>query len=224
MQQLNSLFTQTKAINATNSILRNTYLLLGATLVFSGLTAFWAMTKHVPPLNPIITLVGYFALMFITSALRNSPLGILSVFAFTGFMGYTLGPILDIYMHNYINGSQLIMTSLGATGIIFFVLSGYALITRKDFSYMGGFLMVAIIGAFLLGLASLFLHIPMLNLLVSAAFILICSGLILFQTSQIINGGETSYIMATISLYVSLLNIFMGLLNILGAFSGNNRN
>lgn len=222
MQQLNSLFNQTQVTSA-NVILRKTYLLLGATLVFSGLAAFWAMAHHVPPLNPMITLVCYFALMFITSALRKSPFGIIAVFAFTGFMGYTLGPIIDFYIKSYSNGSQLVMTSLGATGVIFFALSGYALISRKDFSYMGGFLMVAIIGAFLLGMANLFLHMPMLNLLVSGAFILVCSGLILFQTSQIINGGETSYVMATISLYVSLLNIFISLLNILGAFSNNGK-
>ena len=206
-----------------NRVLRNTYLLLGATLIFSGLTAFWSMTHAVKPLNPFITLVCYFALIFITSALRKSPLGIIAVFAFTGFMGYTLGPILDFYIRSFHNGGQLVMTSLGATGIIFVGLSGYALLTRKDFSYMGGFLTVAILGAFLLGLGAMFFHMPMLSLVVSGAFILICSGLILFQTSQIIHGGETSYIMATISLYVSLLNIFLNLLSILGAFS-NNRN
>lgn len=219
MQQLNSLFAESRALSTTNSILRKTYLLLGATLVFSGLTAFWAMTHHVRPLNPLIMIIAYFALLFITSSLRQSPLGIVAVFALTGFLGYTLGPVLDFYMKTYLNGSQLIMTSLGATGIIFFTLSAYTLITRKDFSYLGGFLMVAILGAFLLGLATLFLHMPILNLLVSGAFILICSGLILFQTSQIIHGGETSYIMATITLYVSLFNIFINLLSILGIFS-----
>lgn len=212
-----------RPIETTARILRNTYLLLGATLLFSGLIAAWAMASNAAPLNPLLTLVGYFALLFITSSLRNSPLGLVAVFAFTGFMGYTLGPIIEMYTKMYINGGQIVMTSLGATGLIFFALSGYALISRKDFSYMGGFLTVAILGAFLLGLAAMFFHMPVLSLLVSGAFIVICSGMILLQTSMIIHGGETSPIMATITLYVSLLNIFMGLLNILGGFSGRSQ-
>lgn len=203
-----------------NEVLRKTYLLLGATLLFSGLTAYWAMAAQVPPLNPIITLIVYFGLLFAVSALRQSYWGIIAVFALTGFLGYTLGPILDMYLQTYVNGSEIVMTSLGGTGIIFFGLSAYTLISRKDFSYLGGFLVVAIMGAFLLGLANVFLQIPLLSLGVSAIFLLLCSGLILFQTSQIIHGGETSYIMATVTLFVALFNMFLSLLNILGAFAG----
>lgn len=208
------------ADETANQVLRKTYLLLGATLLFSGLTAFWSMATQAPPLNPIITLLVYFGLLFAVSALRQSYWGIVAVFALTGFLGYTLGPILNMYIQAYVNGSEIIMTSLGGTGIIFFGLSGYAVITRKDFTYLGGFLVVAIMGAFLLGLANIFLQIPLLSLGISAIFLLLCSGLILFQTSQIIHGGETNYIMATVTLFVALFNMFLSLLNILGAFAG----
>jgi modulator of FtsH protease len=210
-----------ESVLATNTVLRNTYILLGLTLLFSAATAGLAMISGAPPLNPLITIVGYFGLLFLTSYLRNSGWGLLSVFALTGFMGYTLGPILNHYVHNFSNGSELVMMSLGATGLIFFSLSGYALITRKDFSFMAAFLMVGTIVAFLASLGALFFHVPGLMLAVSAMFILLSSGVILFQTSQIIHGGETNYIMATITLYVSLYNIFISLLSILGAFGGN---
>jgi modulator of FtsH protease len=222
MQTENSIVTRrSESVLATNAVLRNTYILLGLTLLFSAATAGWAMVSGAAPLNPIITLVGYFALLFITGALRNSAWGLLSVFALTGFMGYTLGPILNHYIHGFSNGSELVMMSLGATGLIFFALSGYALISRKDFSFMAGFLMVGLIVAFLASLGALFFHIPGLMLAVSAMFVLLSSAVILFQTSQIIHGGETNYIMATVTLYVSLYNIFISLLNILGAFGGN---
>jgi modulator of FtsH protease len=211
----------TESVLATNTVLRNTYILLGLTLLFSAATAGWAMVSGAAPLNPIITLVGYFGLLFATSALRNSGWGLLCVFALTGFMGYTLGPILNHYIHGFSNGSELVAMSLGATGLIFFALSGYALISRKDFSFMAGFLMVGLIVAFLASLGAMFFHIPGLMLAVSAMFVLLSSAVILFQTSSIIHGGETNYIMATVTLYVSLYNIFISLLNILGAFGGN---
>lgn len=212
---------RTESVLATNAILRNTYLLLAMTLIFSAATAGLAMVTNAPPINPWITLLGYFGLLFVTSALRNSGWGLLSVFALTGFMGYTLGPILNLYIHNFSNGSELVMMSLGSTGLIFFTISGYALATRKDFSYMGAFLMVGMLVAFLASLGALFFHIPGLMLAVSAMFVLLSSGVILLQTSQIINGGETNYIMATITLYVSLYNIFISLLNLFSAFGGN---
>jgi modulator of FtsH protease len=148
-------------------------------------------------------------------------LGLVFVFALTGFMGLTLGPILTMYIKAFSNGHELIMTALGGTGVIFLGLSGYALTTRKDFSFMGGFLMVGVLVAFLAGLGALFFTIPALSLAVSAMFILLMSGMILFQTSEIIHGGETNYILATVSLYVSIYNLFLSLLQLLGVFSGD---
>jgi modulator of FtsH protease len=210
-----------ESVLATNTVLRQTYILLGLTLIFSAITAGLAMVTNALPLNPIVTLIGYFGLLFLTNYTRNSSWGLLSVFALTGFMGYTLGPILNHYIHGFTNGHELIMMSLGATGLIFFALSAYALTTKKDFSFMSGFLMVGVIVVILASIGSFFIHIPVLMLALSAAFILLSSGIILFQTSQIIHGGETNYIMATVTLYVSLYNIFLSLLNLLGAFSGN---
>jgi modulator of FtsH protease len=206
-----------QSVLATNKVLRNTYTLLSMTLLFSALCAGIAVMTNMPPLGMIVTLVGYFGLLFLTTRFRNSGLGLLFVFALTGFMGLTLGPILSMYL-SLPNGDQIIMTAMGGTGIIFLGLSGYALTTRKDFSFIGGFLMVGILVAFLAGIASLFLSMPGLSLAVSAMFVLLMSGLILYQTSQIIHGGETNYIMATVTLYVSIYNLFVSLLQLLGAF------
>lgn len=223
MQPNNHSLTSAKeSILATNKVLRNTYLLLGLTLLFSAATAGFALVTNAPPLGIIITLVGVYGLMFLTQALRNSIWGIVSVFAFTGFLGYTLGPLLNMMIKQFSNGSELIMTALGATGIIFFSLSGYVLTTRKDFSYLGGFLFVGVMVALLGMIAGIFLPIPGLQLAISAAFVLISSGLILFQTSLIMNGGERNYIMATISLYVAIYNLFVSLLQIFSAFGGRN--
>lgn len=207
---------------ATNTVLRHTYILLGMTLLFSAAMAGLAMVTHAPPVGPMLTFFGYLGLLFLTQSLRNSHWGLVSVFALTGFMGYTLGPILNYYIHSIPNGHALVMMSFGATGLIFFALSGYAVISRKDFSYLGGFLMVGLMVAFLAGIGAMIFHIPALYLGVSAAFVVLSSGVILLQTSQIINGGETNYIMATITLYVSIYNIFISLLQIFGAM--NNRN
>lgn len=214
-----SIARTTESVLATNTVLRNTYLLLSLTFVFSAITAGLAMISNAGPVNPLITLVGYFGLLFVTTRLRDSIWGLAAIFALTGFMGYTLGPLLNMYLHHFVNGSQLIMTALGGTGLTFFALSGYALITRKDFSFMAGFLMVGMIVAFLASLGALFFHVSGLMLAVSAMFVLLSSGMILLQTSQIIHGGETNYIMATITLYVSLYNLFISLLNLLGFFS-----
>ncbi|WP_010598844.1 Bax inhibitor-1/YccA family protein [Rickettsiella massiliensis] len=212
---------QHESVVSTNDVLRNTYILLGSTLLFSALTAGMALITHAPPLNVWVTLIGYFGLLFLTSGLRNSPWGIVSVFALTGFLGYTLGPLLGHYLDTFTNGSQLVMMSLGTTGLVFFALSAYALTTRKDFSFMSSFIMIGMIVAFVMGIANLFFHVPALALATSAMFVFLSSGVILLQTSQIIHGGETNYIMATVSLYVSLYNIFVNLLSLLGAFSGN---
>ena len=206
------------SVLSTNKVIRNTYTLLSLTLLFSALTAGIAVMTNMPFINPIITLVGYFGLLFLTTRFRNSGLGLLFVFALTGFMGLTLGPIISAYLH-LPNGGQIVMTAMGGTGVIFLGLSGYALTTRKDFSFIGGFLMVGILVAFLASIASLFLALPGLSLAVSAMFILLMSGLILYQTSEIIHGGETNYIMATVTLYIAIYNLFLSLLQLLGVMS-----
>lgn len=209
------------SILATNAVLKNTYFLLSLTLLFSAGTAYFAMATNAKNPGILLFIIGIFGLSYLVSALRNSAWGILAAFVFTGFLGYTLGPILNMFLHNYANGAQIIGTAMGATGFIFLALSGYVLTTRKDFSYMGGFLFAAIMVAFIIGIAGALFNMPMLQLVVSGVFALLSAGLILFHTSQIINGGEQNYIMATVSIYVALFNLFVSLLNILGAFSGN---
>jgi len=205
---------------ATSKLIRNTYALLSMTLLFSAATAGLSMTLDLPHPGLILTMVGYFGLLFLTERLKNSVWGIVSVFALTGFMGLTLGPIISLYL-GLPNGGQIVMTALGGTGAIFLGLSAYALTTRKDFSFLGGFLMVGILVAFLGSLAAIFFHIPVMSLAISGMFVLLMSGFILYQTSAMIHGGETNYIMATVSLYVSIYNLFLSLLQILGALSGN---
>ncbi len=207
---------QDVSLLATHTVLRNTYLLLALTLLFSALAAGAAMLFNMPYLGPFVTLGGYFGLLFLTYRLRNSAWGLLSVFALTGFMGLTLGPLLTAYLTAVPNGGQLVLTAFGLTGAIFLALSAYALLSRKDFSFMAGFItvgMVALLGIILVGL---FVDLSAFQLAISAGVILLMSGLILFQTSAIIHGGETNYIMATISLYVSIYNIFINLLALLG--------
>lgn len=209
-----------ESILATNTVIRNTYILLGASLLFSALMAGVAMAVNAPPLG-LITLLVYFGLLFAINATRNSAMGIFFVFALTGFMGFTLGPILNMFIHGFSNGAQLVATALGGTGLIFFALSGYALTTRQNFSYLGGFLMAGFAVMLLCIIVSLFWPMPMLHLAMSAAFILLSSGVILYETSNIIHGGQTNYIMATVSLFVALYNIFISLLQLLSFFAGN---
>ncbi|MGD8937461.1 MAG: Bax inhibitor-1/YccA family protein [Thiogranum sp.] len=221
MNRLAATVTRTQPSTlATNKVIRNTYILLSLTLLFSALTAGLSMALNLPHPGMLLTMVGYFGLLFLTSKFRNSGLGLVFVFALTGFMGLTLGPIVNFYLH-LPNGHQVVMTALGATGVIFLSLSGYALTSRKDFSFMGAFLMVGILVAFLAGIASVFFTMPGLSLAVAAMFVLLMSGLILFETSQLVHGGETNYIMATVSLYVSIYNLFLSLLQLLGAFGGD---
>ena len=204
----------------TNKVLRNTYALLSMTLMFSALTAGGSMALNLPHPGLLLTLVGYFGLLFLTTKFRDSGLGLAFVFALTGFMGYTLGPILNSYMA-LANGGQIVMTAMGGTGAIFLGLSGYALTSRKDFSFMGGFLIAGILVAFLAGLGAFIFEMPGLSLAVSSMFILLMAGLILYETSNIIHGGETNYIMATVTLYVSIFNLFTSLLHLLGFMSGD---
>jgi modulator of FtsH protease len=204
-----------ETVLATNKVIRNTYMLLSITLLFAAVVAAASVALRLPHPGIIITLVGYFGLLFAITKFRDSGLGVGLVFALTGFMGYTLGPIISHYL-GLPNGGQTVMTAMGGTAAIFLGLSGYALTTKKDFSFMGGFLMVGILLAFLAGLAAIFFEIPALSLTVSAVFVLLMSGLILYETSNIIHGGETNYVMATVSLFVSIFNLFTSLLHLLG--------
>lgn len=204
---------------AVNKVLKNTYMLLGLTLAFSALTAAFAMASNAAPVNIWVMLIGFYGLLFLTHKMANSAWGLLCVFALTGFMGYTLGPILGYYVASA-NGSQLVMTALGGTAFIFFGLSAYALISKKDFSFLSGFMMAGFLVILAAVIANIFLQIPALQLALSAAFMLFSSAAILMQTGAIINGGERNYILATVTLYVSLYNIFISLLNLLTAFGG----
>jgi len=208
------------AVLTTNKVIRNTYALLSMTLLFSALVAGISMMLALPHPGLMITLVGYFGLLYLTSRYRNSALGLVMVFALTGFMGYTLGPILSFYLAMP-NGAGVVMMAMGATGAIFLGLSAYALISRKNFSFMGGFLMVGILVAFLAGLGAVFFELPMLAMAVSSIFVLLMAGLILYQTSDIIHGGETNYIMATVTLYVAIFNLLTSLLHLIGFMTGD---
>jgi modulator of FtsH protease len=209
-----------ESVFATNKVIRNTYMLLSVTLAFAALTAGVSVALKLPHPGLIVTLIGFFGLLFGITRMRNSAWAIPLVFALTGFMGYTLGPIISHYL-SLPNGGQTVMMAMGGTAAIFLGLSSYALTTKKDFSFMGGFLMVGVLVAFLAGLAAIFFEIPALSLTVSAAFVSLMSGLILFETSNIIHGGETNYVMATVSLFVSIFNLFTSLLQLLGFMSGD---
>ena len=208
------------SVLATNKVIRNTYLLLSLTLAFAAVVAGVAVALKLPHPGILLTLIGYFGLLFAVHKLKDSGLGILAVFGLTGFMGYTLGPIVSRYL-GLPNGGEVVMQALGATAVLFIGLSGYALTTRKDFSFMGGFLTVGVLVAFVAGLAAVFFEIPALSLTVSAAFVLLMSGLILYETSNIIHGGETNYVLATVTLFVSIFNLFTSLLHLLGFMNSN---
>ena len=220
MQQSIGTVRTTESVLLTNRVLRNTYALLSMTLIFSAFTAWVAMAINMRPLGWMITLGVYFGLLFITTKLRNSVWGIASVFALTGFLGLTIGPYVNLVTHAYSNGHEIVMMALGGTGVTFLALSGFALTTRKDFSGIGKFLMVGILVAFLASIGNIFFQIPALSLAVSGMFIMLMAGLILYQTQQIVNGGETNYLMATVTLYIAIYNMFMSLLHLLSVFMG----
>ena len=209
---------------ATNKVLRNTYMLLSVTLVFSAMMAGVSMMIKPPMFTGLLCSLGAMALIwFVLPKTANSSAGLGVVFAITGMLGFGLGPILNHYM-GMANGGALIMQALGTTGVVFAALSGYVLVTKKDFSFMGGFLMagmivviVAMLGLFI---ASLFgIHMPMMGVALSAMVALLMCGLILFETSNIVNGGETNYLMATVGLYLSIYNLFTALLHLFGFMS-----
>ncbi len=205
---------------AGNKVLRDTYRLLSATLLFSAVIAGTSASLKLPAPGFLMTLVGYFGLLFLTFRLRNSGWGLLSVFALTGFMGYTLGPIIGHYL-SMSNGPQLVATTMGVTAVTFLGLSWYARSsTAVNTAGWGSFLMVGILTAFGLGLAAVFFQMPALSLAVSGVFVLLMSGLIMFETQNIVRGGETNYILATVSLFVSIYNLFASLLHIFGFLGG----
>ena len=198
-----------------NKVLRNTYMLLGMTLAFSALMAGVSMAMGAPYLGPIVTLVGFFGLIFAVHKTAHSSLGLLFVFLLTGFMGFTIGPIINAYL-SLANGPSLVTSALGTTAAAFVGLSAFAVITRKDFSFLSGFLVVGffvLMGAVVL---SLFFDLSAFSVAISCAFVLFASAAILWQTGAIIHGGETNYIIATVTLFASFYNLFVSLLHIFG--------
>ena len=208
------------AVLETNKVLKNTYMLLGMTLAFSAVTAGISMALNLPAfMGLVFSLIG-FALLFVVNRMADSAKGLPAIFAFTGVMGAGLGPLLNVYLAMP-GGPQLVMQSLAGTAFIFFGLSAYALQSKRDFSFMTGFLLAGLIVALVAMVANIFMGIPALSLTISAAVVMIMSGLILVDTSRIINGGETNYIRATVGLYLNIYNLFIHLLNLLGAFGGD---
>ena len=204
----------------TNKVLKNTYLLLSLTLMFSALTTAFSIAASVPAINPIMTLLIYFGLLFGVQKTRNSPMGLVLTFALTGFLGLTIAPLLNFYLTTFSNGAELIMMSLGATGAIFLGLSVIAMNPNRDFTKLGSFLGVGSIVCLVAIIVNLFLQLPAIHLALSLMIAFISGGMILWQTNQIIKGGETNYITATVTLYVSILNIFLTLLQFLAMFAG----
>ncbi len=210
---------QESSLLSTHKVLRNTYFLLSLTLGFSALTATVSTALNLPAPGLLLMLIGFYGLMFLTHKLANSPAGILAAFALTGFMGYTLSPILSSLIAA--GASDIIMLALGGTALVFFCCSAYVLTTRKDMSFLSGMMMAGFVVLIVGVIANLFLQLPALHLALSGLFILFSAGAILWETSNIIHGGETNYIRATVSLYVSIYNLFVSLLSILGIMRNN---
>ncbi|MGJ8689919.1 MAG: Bax inhibitor-1/YccA family protein [Gammaproteobacteria bacterium] len=203
---------------AVNKVLKNTYLLLGMTLAFSAIMAMVSTTAA--PMNMWVYMIGLYGLLFATHALARSAWGLVTIFAFAGFIGYGTGPMIGMLMATSA-GSEIVTTALGGTAFIFFGLSGYALVSRKDFSFLSGFITAGcfvLIAAMIMGI---FFQTPALQLAISVGFMLFSSAIILYQTGQIVNGGERNYILATITLFVSIYNLFLSLIHLLTAFSGD---
>lgn len=212
--------TGMESLVSTNKVLKNTYMLLGMTLLFSAITAGVSMAMGLPQGAALVLMLVGFGLLFVVHKMADTSKGLLAIFAFTGVMGASIGPMLNHYL-SMPGGPALVMQALGGTAVVFFGLSAYALTTRKDFSFMGGFLMIGLIVAVVAMIANIFLAIPALSLTISAVVVMIMSGLILFDTSRIINGGETNYIRATVGLYLSIYNLFIHMLSLLTAFGGD---
>ncbi len=210
-----------ESVLATNKVLKNTYILLSMTILFSAAMTYVGTLLNLSPIAGIICLVAGIALLFVTRALKNSPFGLVSVFAFTGVMGMSIAPTMTAYLTMFSNGPQLIMTSLALTSGIFIALSALTIISKKDFGFLGKYLFIGLIVGIIASVANIFFQVPALSLGVSAMMVMIFSGYILYDTSRIINGGERNYIMATISLYLDILNLFLHLLHILAVLTGD---
>jgi modulator of FtsH protease len=209
---------------STHSVLRNTYLLLSLTLMFSAAMAYFAVTTNAGyGSSMVVSLVGL-GLLFLINSLRNSVWGIVGVFAFTGCMGYSMGPLLNHFIRGYSNGGQLIAIAFGGTGLTFLLSSAYLLVTKKELSSWSKFLMIGLVVCIIGSIANIFFKMPAMQLAISTAMVFISTLLMMFDTSRIVNGGETNYILATVSLFLDILMLFQNLLILLGAFSGNNRN
>ena len=208
------------ATRQTNRVLRNTYMLLGMTLAFSAVTATISMVLQLPTFMYLVFVMVGFGLLFVVNRMADRAKGLPAIFAFTGVMGAALGPLLNVYLA-LPNGPNLVLQSLGGTALIFFGLSAYALQSKRDFSFMGGFLFAGLLVAIVAMIANIFLAIPALSLTISAAVVMIMSGLILMDTSRIVHGGETNYIRATVGLYLNMFNLFVHLLHLLGVFGGD---
>jgi len=206
---------------ATNKVVRNTYLLLTLTLITSATTAGFAMVTGAQPVHWLLMLAVFIGMPFVISALRDSVWSLPLTFLFTGFMGYVLGPILTYYL-GLPNGGQIVLAAFATTALMFLGLSAYAITTRKDFNFMGGFLMVGMIVVLIAIVANIFLEIPALSLTISAAAVILMSGMILFDTSRMINGGETNYVVMTVSLFADIYVMFVHLLNLFAFLSGDN--
>ncbi|HEY0210012.1 FtsH protease modulator YccA [Acerihabitans sp.] len=219
MDRLVATTAREQSLISTHKVLRNTYFLLSLTLGFSALTATASTLLQLPAPGLILMMAGFYGLMFLTYKLADRPAGIAAAFAFTGFLGYALGPLLSTLLAS--GAGEVIMMALGGTALVFFACSAYVLTTRRDMSFLSGMMMAGFVVLLVAVIANLFLHIPALSLAISVLFILFSSGAILWETSNIIHGGETNYIRATVGLYVSLYNIFVSLLSILGIMRNN---
>lgn len=208
-----------QSLLGTHKVLRNTYFLLALTLAFSSVVALASMAMNLPRLPWWGMLAGFYGLLFLTHRTADSAMGLVSVFALTGFLGYSLGPILNAYLSHGLG--DVVALAFGATAAVFFACSGYVLTTKKDMSFLSG-MMIALFVVLLVGIvANIFLQLPALHLAISALFVVFSTGGILYATSNIIHGGETNYIRATVDLYVSLYNLFVSFLNLFGAFGGD---
>ena len=211
--------SRSRSLVAEHEVLRNTYCLLGLSLIISACCAFASMVTNAHP-GLLLTLVGVYGLLFLVQAKSTNAYGILFTFLFTGFVGYTLGPLLNMVVYGYANGTQILLSTTACTGTIFLSLSAYVLTTKQDFSYMGGFLFILLFTGIIMSLLNAFMGLPILMLMTSSLFVLVFSGLIMYHTSEIIHGGERNYILATVSLFLAIYNLFVHLLHLFMMLNG----